>query len=553
MAHGDRVVYKTLRAYTAAGSRPAFSNASISPWSMALLRCTRRLCPRPMIRPSWTRTEPIGMPPSASPASASATAAFRNSSIAPPRQRAEARVHARQRSNYSRSNSNVLTTRIRFTRVLVGLNGPDSSFPSRPDLADPGTGVRGKLLSGLLGSEEVIVCRVVDASRRPGGGLRTTGLRRDAAHRIYPLDTRDLAERAFRADGPRGKQQPRDGIGHWRIGTFLHRTQDLAAISRFPMGAGVVSPGPVSTRVEKIGFGSHKRPRVPPDLIRSRTAFVDLHALRGNDHRQQFVRARFQLIRHLDLSHRWLRGRAGGDEEDQQGGRERECPGHAVHSLDCELMPNVGSGARSASAPLRGSALAWPHALPTTQRLSVGTRRTPFASAYLLISSETVCQMVLRWIGDASDSMVRRLAEVAGRSSTNSSIERYSRVNVCRSIATPAKPACENERSNTCSSARLKVPGVSAGGRESCSTRRMTLIGTLVNGTFSGGPHTAAANRPPGTSNSRILVRARTRFGRNIKLHRQRPASNACGVKSGSSASISRNSTLRSPNRTASS
>ena len=34
---------------------------------------------------------------------------------------------------------------------------------------------------------------------------------------------------------------------------------------------------------------------------------------------------------------------------------------------------------------------------------------------------------------------------MAGRSSTNSSIERYSRVNVCRSIATPAKPACENE------------------------------------------------------------------------------------------------------------
>src|SRR4030095_8501298 len=51
MAHGDRVVYKTLRVYTAAGSRPAFSKASISPWRMALLRCTRRLCPRPMIWP----------------------------------------------------------------------------------------------------------------------------------------------------------------------------------------------------------------------------------------------------------------------------------------------------------------------------------------------------------------------------------------------------------------------------------------------------------------------------------------------------------------------
>ena len=51
-----------------------------------------------------------------------------------------------------------------------------------------------------------------------------------------------------------------------------------------------------------------------------------------------------------------------------------------------ELIPNAVSGARSASAPLRGSALAWPHALPTTQRLSVGIRRTPFASAYLFIS-----------------------------------------------------------------------------------------------------------------------------------------------------------------------
>src|SRR5262245_1344578 len=49
IAHGERVVYKTLRAYTVARSRPAFSRASISPWRMALPRCTRRLCPRPMI------------------------------------------------------------------------------------------------------------------------------------------------------------------------------------------------------------------------------------------------------------------------------------------------------------------------------------------------------------------------------------------------------------------------------------------------------------------------------------------------------------------------
>src|SRR5215468_8436462 len=88
MAHGDKVVYKTLRAYTPAGRRPAFSKASISPWSIALAYCTRRLCPRPMICPSWTRTEPIGMPPSASPTAASETALSRNSSIDPPRQHA---------------------------------------------------------------------------------------------------------------------------------------------------------------------------------------------------------------------------------------------------------------------------------------------------------------------------------------------------------------------------------------------------------------------------------------------------------------------------------
>src|SRR5258706_13967013 len=52
---------------------------------------------------------------------------------------------------------------------------------------------------------------------------------------------------------------------------------------------------------------------------------------------------------------------------------------------------------------------------------------------------------------------------------------------------------------------------------ERVAARLMTLIGTLVNGTFSGGPHTAAANRPPGTSNPRSLVRARTRFGKTSR------------------------------------
>src|SRR5947209_5844057 len=36
------------------------------------------------MRPRWTRTEPMGMPPSASPASASATAAPRNGSMTHP-------------------------------------------------------------------------------------------------------------------------------------------------------------------------------------------------------------------------------------------------------------------------------------------------------------------------------------------------------------------------------------------------------------------------------------------------------------------------------------
>src|SRR5207245_10094804 len=105
----------------------------------------------------------------------------------------------------------------------------------------------------------------------------------------------------------------------------------------------------------------------------------------------------------------------------------------------------------------QGWALPRPHAPPPPQRLRVGLRSTPCSPADLLLSCATVCQIVRRWIGDAADSMVRMLAEVAGRSATNSSIERYSRVNVCLSIATPAKPASENDRSNTCSSARLIV------------------------------------------------------------------------------------------------
>src|SRR5207244_12308740 len=112
----------------------------------------------------------------------------------------------------------------------------------------------------LLSGEEVIVRRVVDASRRPGRGLRTTSLRRPATHGIHSLYARDLAERAFRTDGLSGKQPPRDGVGHWRVGTLLHRTQDLAAIAGFPMWAGILSAGPVSPRVNEMRFGRQRRP-----------------------------------------------------------------------------------------------------------------------------------------------------------------------------------------------------------------------------------------------------------------------------------------------------
>src|SRR6266571_7038019 len=121
--------------------------------------------------------------------------------------------------------------------------------------------------------EEIVVCRVVDTRRRSCRGLRTTGLGRNAARSSHTLYARDLAERTFRPYRLRAKQQPGDGIGRWRVGTFLHCTQDLAAIGRFPMWAGIVSADPVSASVKEIGFGSHKRPFVFPNLVFSRAAF----------------------------------------------------------------------------------------------------------------------------------------------------------------------------------------------------------------------------------------------------------------------------------------
>src|SRR2546426_11564450 len=62
--------------YTHDVRRPAFSRASISACNTELPLCTRRLCPRPIIFPACTRTEPMGMPPSCRPLSASSIATF---------------------------------------------------------------------------------------------------------------------------------------------------------------------------------------------------------------------------------------------------------------------------------------------------------------------------------------------------------------------------------------------------------------------------------------------------------------------------------------------
>jgi len=81
------------------------------------------------------------------------------------------------------------------------------------------------------------------------------------------------------------KQQPGDSIGRRRVGTFLYRAHDLAAIGGFPMRAAIVLSDPFPAGIEEFGFGCHKRPFVRPGLILSGAAFIDLHALGGHDHR----------------------------------------------------------------------------------------------------------------------------------------------------------------------------------------------------------------------------------------------------------------------------
>src|SRR5207302_2027559 len=74
------------RRYSTALRRPALSRQSISACRIALWACKRRLWPRPMILPSRTNTDPIGIPPSANPCRASAIAPCRKGSIAEARQ-----------------------------------------------------------------------------------------------------------------------------------------------------------------------------------------------------------------------------------------------------------------------------------------------------------------------------------------------------------------------------------------------------------------------------------------------------------------------------------
>jgi hypothetical protein len=112
------------------------------------------------------------------------------------------------------------------------------------------------------------------------------------------------------------------------------------------MWAGIVSAGPISARVEKIGFGSHERPFIFPDSILSGTAF-DLHALCRNDHRQRFVRAGHEFIRDLNDRPRWWRAHASGEEEHQQESRELGCLGNGVLSLGGGLMPKRSARAWS--------------------------------------------------------------------------------------------------------------------------------------------------------------------------------------------------------------
>src|SRR5262245_65891535 len=88
-------------------------------------------------------------------------------------------------------------------------------------------------------SEEVVIRCVAHAPDRTDIALGTTTPGGHAADGVDALNAGDLAERARGAIGLRGKQQPGDRVGSRRIGALLHRPDDLAAVVRFPVRAGV--------------------------------------------------------------------------------------------------------------------------------------------------------------------------------------------------------------------------------------------------------------------------------------------------------------------------
>src|SRR6185369_13838140 len=181
-----------------------------------------------------------------------------------------------------------------------------------------------------LSGEEVVVRGVINSDRRSEQCLRTPALRSDTSDRVDPLDARDLAECAVRTpDGPRAEQQPRDRPRGWGVGALFHRSGDLAAIRRLPVRAGVVLAVLVAPLVEEIGLGSHEGPFELPGLILLGTALIDLHTLRGNNHRQRFIRWRLQLVGYCDGPRSGRR--ATGSEEQREDGHGAEGFSHWDH------------------------------------------------------------------------------------------------------------------------------------------------------------------------------------------------------------------------------
>src|SRR5439155_20542155 len=176
-------------------------------------------------------------------------------------------------------------------------------------------------------SEEVIIGGVRYPREHPDGGFGTTRFGRQAANGVYALYAGNTAERTLRADRFRDEQQPWYGVGPWCVGTLLLFTRDLAAIGGFPLRAGIVSANLLSARIKEIGLGSDEYPFIGAGLIFCRSALVDLDPFCGNDHRERFVQARLELIRHGDSVCGARRTRAR-----RKGERQRRRDEFAIHT-----------------------------------------------------------------------------------------------------------------------------------------------------------------------------------------------------------------------------